>query len=107
MIKYIGSKRRLVPVLEELCRASGTRTALDLFTGTTRVAQAFKRAGAEVTAVDTARYAEVFASCYIATDADAVPKDDLADAIDALNAVPGEPGYFTETFCVQSRFFQP
>ena len=24
-----------------------------------------------------------------------------------LNQLPGEAGYFTETFCVQSRFFQP
>jgi adenine-specific DNA-methyltransferase len=107
MIKYLGSKRRLVPVLTRLCEAAGARSALDLFTGTTRVAQAFKRAGAHVTAVDSARYSEVFARCYVATDATAVDKDALADALAALNALPGTPGYFTETFCVQSRFFQP
>ena len=45
MIKYLGSKRRLVPVLSRICSASGARTALDLFTGTTRVAQAFKSQG--------------------------------------------------------------
>ena len=45
MIKYIGSKRRLVPVLGDLAAAVGARTALDLFTGTTRVAQEFKRRG--------------------------------------------------------------
>ncbi len=27
MIKYIGSKRRLVPVLARICRASGATTA--------------------------------------------------------------------------------
>ena len=43
MIKYLGSKRRLVPVLARLCEAADARTALDLFTGTTRVAQAFKQ----------------------------------------------------------------
>jgi adenine-specific DNA-methyltransferase len=107
MIKYLGSKRRLVPVLTRLCEAAGARSALDLFTGTTRVAQAFKRGGAHVTAVDSARYSEVFARCYVATDATAVDKDALADALAALNALPGTPGYFTETFCVQSRFFQP
>jgi adenine-specific DNA-methyltransferase len=107
VIKYLGSKRRLVPVLTRLCEAAGARSALDLFTGTTRVAQAFKRAGAHVTAVDSARYSEVFARCYVATDATAVDKDALTDALAALNALPGTPGYFTETFCVQSRFFQP
>ena len=68
MIKYIGSKRRLVPVLGELFARSGAQTALDLFTGTTRVAQAFKRHGGHVTAVDTARYSHVFARTWIETD---------------------------------------
>ena len=107
MIKYLGSKRRLVPVLTELFERSGARTALDLFTGTTRVAQAFKAAGANVTAVDTARYSDVFARTWIETDADAVDHDQLADEIDRLDALPGVDGYVTETFCRQSRFFQP
>jgi adenine-specific DNA-methyltransferase len=107
VIKYLGSKRRLVPVLTRLCEAASARTALDLFTGTTRVAQAFKRTGVHVTAVDSARYSEVFARCYVATDATAVDHAALTEALAALNALPGAPGYFTETFCVQSRFFQP
>ena len=107
MIKYIGSKRRLVPVLTELFERSGAHRALDLFTGTTRVAQAFKAAGGEVTAVDTARYSEVFARTWIETDADSIDGDSLAVVIDELNHLRGEPGYVTDTFCVQSRFFQP
>jgi len=107
VIKYLGSKRRLVPVLTRLCEAADARTAIDLFTGTTRVAQAFKRTGAHVTAVDTARYADVFARTYVATDAHAVDVVALEAAIDDLNARPGTPGYFTETFCERSRFFQP
>ncbi len=107
MIKYLGSKRRLIPVLSRICDAAGARTALDLFTGTTRVAQAFKRRGAFVTAVDSARYSEVFARCYVETDATTVDKDDLRDAIEHLQALPGRPGYVTETFCERARFFQP
>jgi adenine-specific DNA-methyltransferase len=107
VIKYLGSKRRLVPVLSRLCEAAGARTALDLFTGTTRVAQAFKQAGAQVTAVDTARYSEMFSRTYVATDARTVDHEALADAVAHLNGLAGEPGYFTETFCVRSRFFQP
>jgi adenine-specific DNA-methyltransferase len=107
MIKYLGSKRRLVPVLSRVCDAANARTALDLFTGTTRVAQAFKAAGAWVTAVDTARYSEVFSQTYVATDARTVDLVELAAIVDDLNARPGVPGYFTETFCERSRFFQP
>ena len=107
MIKYLGSKRRLVPALTELFERSGATTALDLFTGTTRVAQAFKDAGGTVTAVDTARYSEVFGRTWIETDADTFDHAGLAEAIAELNALPGVPGYVTDTFCVQSRFFQP
>jgi adenine-specific DNA-methyltransferase len=107
MIKYIGSKRRLVPMLGDLASALSARTAVDLFTGTTRVAQELKRRGMRVTAVDTARYAEVFAQCYIETDADAVDRGALDCALTDLAARPGYDGYVTETFCERSRFFQP
>ena len=42
------------------------RTAVDLFTGTTRVAQEFKRRGLHVTANDRARYSAVFSDCFSA-----------------------------------------
>ena len=108
MIKYIGSKRRLVPVLGELAASvAGASTALDLFTGTTRVAQELKTRGLVTTAVDTARYSEVFAQCYIAIDAREVDYKALKEALGHLSSLPGTPGYFTETFCVASRYFQP
>ena len=107
MIKYLGSKRRLVPVLGEICRASGARTALDLFTGTTRVAQAFKGHGVHVTAVDSARYAHVFARTYIEADAAATNLAALRAAVAHLNTVPGRPGYVHEMFSRQARFFRP
>lgn len=107
MIKYLGSKRRLVPALATIARAAEIRTAIDLFTGTTRVAQAFKRDGADVTAVDSARYAAMFARCYIETDAAAIDTAEVARVIDHLNQLPGRPGYVTEVFCERARFFQP
>jgi adenine-specific DNA-methyltransferase len=107
VIKYLGSKRRLVPVLTELLRRSGASSALDLFTGTTRVAQAFKAAGAEVTAVDRTRYAAVLGACYVATDADEVDQGALEAAVAELDTLEGRPGYVTETFSRQARYFQP
>ena len=107
MIKYIGSKRRLLPVLCELAERSGARTCLDLFTGTTRVARGFKRLGAVVTAVDTARYSEVLARSAIVTDGSKVDLGELERVITLLDGLPGRPGYVTETFCERSRFFQP
>jgi adenine-specific DNA-methyltransferase len=107
VIKYIGSKRRLIPVLTTMIDALGARRALDLFTGTTRVAQAMKGLGLEVTAVDLARYSEIFAACYIETDARTVDRDELTVALRHLDGLPPVAGYVTETFCRTSRFFQP
>ncbi len=107
MIKYLGSKRLLVPVLGRIAAAVEARTALDLFTGTTRVAQEFKRRGLDVTAVDVATYAEVLGRCYIGTDADTVDRDELAQALERLNLLPGRRGYVTRTFCEQARYFRP
>ena len=106
MIKYLGSKRALMPILETLIDESSSQTALDLFTGTTRVAQAMKRAELTVTAVDTASYSEVFAKTYIELDRRQANEAELSEAIQRLNALDGKPGYFTDTFCERASFFQ-
>ncbi|MEI8148613.1 MAG: DNA adenine methylase, partial [Actinomycetes bacterium] len=107
MIKYLGSKRRLIPALGDIFAASGATSALDLFTGTTRVAQEFKRRGGLVTAVDLARYSDIFAQCYIALDGDSINKSELDDALAYLSNLAPDQGYFTQVFCEESRFFQP
>jgi len=107
VIKYIGSKRRLVPVIASIGRAAGTERALDLFTGTTRVAQALKADGARVTAVDSASYSHVLARTYVATDAATVDRDELAEVLAELAALPPRRGYVTEVFCENARYFHP
>tara|TARA_B100000959_G_scaffold67577_1_gene71638 strand:+ start:329 stop:1393 length:1065 start_codon:yes stop_codon:yes gene_type:complete len=107
LIKYIGSKRRLVPLLSDLFARSGASTAIDMFSGTTRVARAFKEHGADVTAVDITRYGEVLARCYVATDSNLVDLDRLASELDRLNTLSGHAGYFTKTFCLDARYVQP
>ena len=106
MIKYIGSKRRLVPVLGTIASLVRASTALDLFTGTTRVAQELRRRGMTVTAVDTARYAEAFARTYVALVLDETRRRELQTALDDLAATPKKAGYVTEQFCRQARYFQ-
>ena len=107
MIKYLGSKRRLVSVIGDLAAGAGAQTALDLFTGTTRVAQELKRRGCETWAVDAATYSEVLSQCYVATDAAQTDRQGVREILDELSALPGRRGYVTEVFCEQSRYFQP
>ena len=107
MIKYLGSKRTLVPVLGHLAVAAEAKSALDLFTGTTRVARAFKQQGLQVTAVDTASYSEVFGETWLEIDSNDFDHEGLEAAIARLNEIKGKAGYFTEKFCVEARFFQP
>jgi adenine-specific DNA-methyltransferase len=107
LIKYLGSKRRLVPTIAGLAAASGAESALDLFAGTTRVAQALKRQGTAVTAVDSATYSHVLAEAYIATDATEVDTAELGEALGFLASRPPRRGYVTEVFCENARYFHP
>ena len=107
MIKYIGSKRVLVPaIVETIARLPGVRTVLDLFSGTSRVGMALKAAGYEVTANDANAYAACLALCYVQADRRRWAGEAQA-LLAELGAVPPAAGYFTDTFCVRSRFFQP
>lgn len=111
MIKYLGSKRTLVSRIVALAEAvrdrTGAVTACDLFTGTTRVAQGLKRAGFVVTANDLASYAEVLAISFVEADGSIGAHAELEEQLAHLNAVPGQDGYFTQTFCSDARYFQP
>lgn len=106
VVKYIGSKRVLVPAIERMARRLPVASACDVFAGTTRVGQGLRRAGLRVLSNDTASYSEALGQAYIAADS-TIDRDRLSGLLQHLSAVPDEDGYFTETFCVQSRFFQP
>lgn len=108
MIKYIGSKRTLVPRIVDIVRAvPSVRSVCDLFTGTTRVAQGLKAAGFAVHANDLASYSEQIARCYIEADGALVDRTVLRSKLDHLAALPGVDGYVTEQFCHVARYFQP
>jgi len=108
VIKYIGSKRLLVPriVAAVLGRDARPRTALDLFSGTSRVGHALKREGLRVHANDHNAYAHALGLCYVAADARrwSGPAERLLAELDAL---PGRAGWFTETYAVRARYLQP
>jgi adenine-specific DNA-methyltransferase len=107
LIKYLGSKRVLVPALVELVGShAGVRTVLDVFSGTSRVGHALKKAGFSVTANDHNAFAFTLARCYVQADADRL-RDRATRLLDELARADPRDGFFTETYCRKSRFFQP
>jgi adenine-specific DNA-methyltransferase len=106
VIKYIGSKRTLVPLIQSLVAELPVRTACDLFAGTTRVGQGLRRLGLEVHSNDLATYSEAFGLAYIAADV-ALDRMRLERIVGELSALEGREGYFTETFCRRARYLQP
>lgn len=108
MIKYLGSKRKLIPHICAVVDQLGPiTTALDAFAGTTRVSQALKARGIRVHANDLAAYTEQLAGCYVVADSTAVDLDSIEQQLQHLRELDGIDGYVTETFSRRARYFQP
>ena len=106
MIKYLGSKRLLVPRIVSVVTALGGGRVMDVFSGTSRVGMALKAQGMQVIANDQLSYAATLARCYVQADADEV-RDEVTRLLAELRQVPPKAGYFTYTFCEKARFFHP
>lgn len=107
MIKYLGSKRRLIEHIRACVGAiPDAERVLDLFSGTSRVGHALKRDGYHVIANDHTTYAHVFARCYVEADRDDVEAEVAALLPKVAGAEPFR-GYFTRTFCEDARFVHP
>ena len=107
MIKYLGSKRLLVPaIVETIGAVPEARSVIDLFSGTSRVGHALKRAGYRVLANDHNAYAATLARCYVEADLADVERD-ATRLLAELAATPPRAGWFTEAFAERARYFQP
>lgn len=106
VVKYIGSKRVLAPLIERVASVLPIRSACDVFAGTTRVGQAFRRAGVVVLSNDTATYSEALGQAYIAAGEE-TDRVRIRQLLAHLSQLEPTRGYFTETFCLRSRYFQP
>jgi adenine-specific DNA-methyltransferase len=107
LIKYLGSKRTLIPdILRIVSTIRPGASVIDLFSGTSRVGHALKGAGFQVFANDHNAYAACLARCYVQADAEDVLRD-ATRLVSEFNGLKGTAGYFTDTFCIRSRFFQP
>ncbi len=107
MIKYLGSKRLLVPaILSTITSLPKVRSVVDLFAGTSRVGHACKRVGLSVSANDHNAYAATLARCYVQADREDVV-DDATRLLAELSTVGGKAGWFTRDTAVNARYFTP
>lgn len=106
MIKYLGSKRTLLPLIVKTIQGlDKVETVVDLFSGTSRVGHALKNAGYRVFSNDLNTYAATLARCYVQADSSLM--EEAQTYLDRLQSLPPKPGYFTQQFCENSRFFKP
>lgn len=110
MVKLIGSKRALVPLIVEIFKAlrgvrPEVRRVMDAFSGSARVGHALKGAGFYVVAVDELRFAHVLADALVGTDALLYPAERITPLLRQAEALPPVGGWFAELYGRCAPFF--
>lgn len=97
-IRYLGSKNKILPLIIEVVDNLPKRDkkVLDVFTGTTRVAQAFKMHGYDVTTSDLSWAAEAYSNAFICNNGSV---GHLQKYIDELNEVTPKADWLTNHYC--------
>lgn len=98
-VKYLGAKTSLIPAIlkcsDDLIPTRVT-SVLDVFTGTTRVAQAFKKRGCVVTTSDLSWASETYSGTWIGNEG---ANGHLQAKVTALNELEGKAGWLTQNYC--------
>lgn len=98
-IKYIGSKFNLldqiIAIVKKHVKTGPEPSMIDAFTGTTRVAQAFRQHGWRTQTSDLSWASECYAQTFLQTN----KNEHLAPAIDTLNKVKPKAGWLTQYYC--------
>ena len=108
MIKYLGSKRALLPPIVEAVKALTPAGGLvcDLFSGSARVGHALKSEGFQVWSNDHNAYAHQLATAYVQADREVWAEKAAVVLADLASTAP-KAGWFTKAFCEDARFFHP
>lgn len=101
-VKYIGSKREIVDDILQVVKneAPQAKSIIDVFSGTTRVSQAFRKNGYTGIASDLSQASEIYSGCFLENE----NNSHLQEIIDFLNSLSGYNGWITENYA--GRFWQ-
>lgn len=94
-IKYAGSKLKILPYIFDVISEIEVDNILDGFSGSTRVSQAFAKAGLKTTSSDISFWSENFAKTYLLNTK---PSNQYKPLIDHLNSIKGYHGWFSEHY---------
>ena len=96
-VKYIGSKNKLIPHILNATKHIPPSTMIDVFSGTTRVAQAYRKSGWKVLSSDLAWATEAYANLFLMNNLHDIQT--LHPYIERLNALSGTPDWITKYYC--------
>jgi adenine-specific DNA-methyltransferase len=94
-VKYLGSKKELLPYIGKITDdIGGITSAIDVFSGTTRVAQYFRQKGIRTTTSDLSWAT----SCYAGTFVHNGDNSHLAPYVAEMNRLAGVDGWLTANY---------
>ena len=100
-VKYIGSKNSLIgeilSVINTQLESPSSLRCIDVFTGTTRVAQAFRSNGWVVQSSDLSWASEAYANAFLSRTAESGTR--IPSLLDTLQDLSGTPDWLTKTYC--------
>ena len=105
MIKYIGSKRTLVPLIEHVVNRLPVQTAYDSSLGRRASVKRFVGPGSKFSQRHCGPIPKSLGLAYIVADEE-VDRDQVRKVLQELAELPGKR-LFTQAFCVDARYFQP
>ncbi len=97
-IRYLGSKNKILPLITKVINGleRDDNKVIDVFTGTTRVAQALKQEGYEVITSDLSWASEAYSEAFICNNGDV---SHLEQYIDQLNLLTPCADWLTNHYC--------
>lgn len=94
-VKYIGSKKKLLPNIGAVMEPLKIKSAVDVFTGTTRVAQYMKASGVVTDTSDLAWASTAYALALVHNKKS---NAHLQKHVDAMNALKGTEGWLSANY---------
>ena len=97
-VKYIGSKKDLLPNIGLIVDKLGAMSAIDVFSGTTRVAQYLRQMGVKTTTSDLSWATTVYANTFVHNEENSFSEMDTAMWANLMNSMPGEMGWLSQNY---------